>query len=101
MMQNKDVTNASDPIICRCEEIRRSEILFAIEMGCMSVTAVKKFTRAGMGACQGRTCARLIEQLLVASGIPSEDATARDKARFPIVPCPISAFEKEDQSDAK
>ena len=92
--QNKEERCAPDPILCRCEEIRRSEILFAIEMGCRSVSAVKKFTRAGMGACQGRTCARLIEQLLVSSGIPPEQAAAKDKARFPSVPCPISAFEK-------
>ncbi|MEL7610409.1 MAG: (2Fe-2S)-binding protein [Bacillota bacterium] len=96
MIKSRDEINASDPILCRCEEIRRSEILFAIGMGCRSVAAVKKFTRAGMGACQGRTCARLIEQLLVASGISPEDAAARDKARFPIVPCPIGAFEKEE-----
>ncbi|MBQ3103335.1 MAG: (2Fe-2S)-binding protein, partial [Oscillospiraceae bacterium] len=43
----------NDPIICRCEEIRRSEIQAAIDAGCTSVTAIKKFTRAGMGPCQG------------------------------------------------
>lgn len=100
-MTNKEWTKESDPIICRCEEIRRSEILFAIEMGCHSVTAVKKFTRAGMGACQGRTCARLIEQMLAAAGVAAQGAALRDKSRFPVVPCTIGAFDKEEQTDAK
>ncbi|MDR0840289.1 MAG: (2Fe-2S)-binding protein [Christensenellaceae bacterium] len=103
MTQQEHTAPITDPIICRCEEIRKSEILQAIEMGCRSVTAIKKYTRAGMGVCQGRTCARLIEQILIASGISPQAAVARDKARFPIVPCPISAFngsDKEDQVDA-
>ena len=74
----------ADPVICRCEEIRRSEILEAIEAGCRSVSAVKRYTRAGMGSCQGRTCSRMIEAMLQACGT---HAPAPGKARYPIVPC--------------
>lgn len=82
----------NDPIICRCEEIRRSEILEAIEAGCRSVAAVKRYTRAGMGSCQGRTCGRVIENMLLAAGVSEVDP---GKARFPVVPCSLSAMEEK------
>lgn len=51
-------------IICRCEEIYRAEIEQAIEDGATTMNELKRFTRAGMGLCQGRTCRRLVERIL-------------------------------------
>jgi len=51
-------------IICRCEEITLGEIKQAIREGARDVTGVKRRTRAGMGLCQGRTCEKLIQQIL-------------------------------------
>ena len=84
----------NDPIICRCEEIRRSEIQAAIDAGCTSVTAIKKFTRAGMGPCQGRTCAKQITQILLQNGISTDGALYGDKNRFPVVPCGMLEIEE-------
>ncbi len=53
-----------DEIICRCEEVSRKEIEEAIADGAERVNEVKRFTRAGMGLCQGRTCRRLVERIL-------------------------------------
>lgn len=53
-----------DMIVCRCEEITLREVLAAIEMGAVDVTGVKRRTRAGMGTCQGKTCERLVSQIL-------------------------------------
>ena len=53
-----------DIIICRCEEITLSEIIQAIEEGAKDINGVKRRTRAGMGLCQGRTCEKLIQQIL-------------------------------------
>ncbi len=50
--------------ICRCEEITKGEILDSIEGGARTLNEVKRITRAGMGLCQGKTCSRLISQLL-------------------------------------
>ncbi|MDQ7798636.1 MAG: (2Fe-2S)-binding protein [Candidatus Edwardsbacteria bacterium] len=54
----------TDKIICRCEDITESQVLEAIEKGATTADEVKRLTRAGMGHCQGRTCRRLVNQLL-------------------------------------
>lgn len=51
-------------IICRCEDITYGEVLEAIEMGMTSLNEIKRYLRAGMGPCQGRTCGRLIQQII-------------------------------------
>lgn len=87
--------NYDDPIICRCEEIRKSEILEAIRAGCTSVNAVKRYTRAGMGACQGRTCGRIIENMLLSEGV---EEVSPGKARFPVVACSFEAMKENAQA---
>ena len=58
-------------LICRCEEVSREEIEKVIEDGAVTVNEIKRFTRAGMGLCQGRTCRRLVERILSEkTGIP-------------------------------
>ena len=51
-------------IICRCEEVTLGEIKQAIREGARDVTGIKRRTRAGMGLCQGRTCEKLIQQII-------------------------------------
>lgn len=83
-------------VICRCEEVTRADVLQAIAEGCHTVESVKRATRAGMGACQGRTCGRLIQQILLSQGIQSPDTLRPDKPRFPVVPCEIYALGGEN-----
>jgi sarcosine oxidase, subunit beta len=79
-------------IICRCEEITLGEILQAIEAGCRSVKSVKRHTRAGMGACQGRTCGRMIAAIIAERTGVSKEALGPDHARFPSVPLSLEAI---------
>jgi len=51
-------------IICRCEDVTEAEVLAAIGQGATTADEVKRLTRAGMGHCQGRTCRRLVNQML-------------------------------------
>jgi NAD(P)H-nitrite reductase large subunit len=50
-------------VICRCEEVCKSEILRALSKGARTSQEIKMKTRAGMGTCQGRVCRTLIEKL--------------------------------------
>ena len=46
-----------DIIVCRCEDVTLGEIRRAIAEGATTIDEIRRITRAGMGPCQGRTCA--------------------------------------------
>jgi NAD(P)H-nitrite reductase large subunit len=68
------MSNTSDEeiIICRCEEVTQKEILAAIADGATTVKGIKIRTEAGMGLCQGRTCRRLVSQMLTRTRPPAD-----------------------------
>jgi len=72
--------------ICRCEEITEEEIRMAVKEGAISVDAVKRATRAGMGLCQSKSCytniARIINQV---TGRPMSELVPI-KLRIPVRP---------------
>ena len=58
-------------IVCRCEDIKLSEIRSHIEQGAHTTEEIKRRCRCGMGPCQGRTCMPLVAQELAkATGKP-------------------------------
>jgi NAD(P)H-nitrite reductase large subunit len=85
--------------ICRCEEITKEDILQAIQEGRHTVSSIKKATRAGMGACQGRTCGRMIMRLLVEQGVLKPEEVAPDKPRFPLTPVKLESIQLEVDQD--
>ncbi|CAB1065689.1 hypothetical protein D1BOALGB6SA_10486 [Olavius sp. associated proteobacterium Delta 1] len=63
------MTTKDDLIICRCECVSFGQIQSSIRRsGAQTVNQVKKLTRAGMGLCQGRTCAKVVESILTSEG---------------------------------
>lgn len=52
-----------DTVLCRCEEISARTIQDALSAGVVSMGALKRLTRAGMGRCQGRYCGPLLAEL--------------------------------------
>ena len=66
-MKQKDTGHKSyEPItICRCEGVTLGQLKDCIQhSSAKTVNQVKKLTRAGMGPCQGRTCAGVLEKIL-------------------------------------
>jgi len=47
----------ADTIVCRCEEVDLAGIQHALTRGARDGRSMKMLSRAGMGLCQGRTCA--------------------------------------------
>jgi bacterioferritin-associated ferredoxin len=85
-MNSFDATNKpeDDLIICRCEGVNLRQIQSAIKLsGAQTVNQVKKLTRAGMGLCQGRTCAKSVESILDSEG-QSPPGTEPYQARPPV-----------------
>ncbi|MCS7240278.1 MAG: FAD-dependent oxidoreductase [Candidatus Bipolaricaulota bacterium] len=64
-----------EAVVCRCERVRASEIRALIRQGVRDLNEIKAVTRAGMGACGGKTCRNLILRLLREEGVPPEEIT--------------------------
>ncbi|HWR29334.1 MAG TPA: NAD(P)/FAD-dependent oxidoreductase [Negativicutes bacterium] len=67
-------------IICRCEQVTRSEIKDCLHRGIpvQSLDAVRRRTRAGQGMCQGAFCGPRVRKLIAEElGISPEAVTAR------------------------
>jgi len=63
-------------IVCRCERVTMKEIKAVIQAGCRDVNEIKAITRAGMGACGGKTCEPIIMRAFKEAGIPESEVTA-------------------------
>jgi NADPH-dependent 2,4-dienoyl-CoA reductase/sulfur reductase-like enzyme len=57
-----------DALLCRCESVPVSAVDSLLAAGLRDISAIKRATRAGMGACGGRYCAAVIEARLKAAG---------------------------------
>ena len=62
-----------ETIICRCERVTAGEIRSLIHAGSRDINEIKALTRAGMGACGGKTCTLLIQRLFREEGIPASE----------------------------
>jgi NAD(P)H-nitrite reductase large subunit len=75
-----------DVLICRCKEVSGQEILAAIKDGATSINGIKRRTGACMGLCQGRTCRRMVNNMLAReTGVNIADLEM-ETARPPVRP---------------
>jgi len=80
-----------DEITCRCERVTVGEIRALIRAGVRDINHIKGVTRAGMGACGGKTCNNLILRLFREEGIPPSQVT--ENTRRPLfIEAPLGAF---------
>ncbi len=64
-----------DPIVCRCERVRKSEIVREIRAGVRDMNQLKAVVRAGMGGCGSKTCSGLIQRLFIEEGVDLSEVT--------------------------
>ncbi len=64
-----------DMIVCRCERVSLAEIKEVIRSGVRDMNEIKGITRAGMGACGGKTCTDLIKRAFRELGVPPGQVT--------------------------
>ncbi len=97
----KNVTRIEDDtIICRCERVTAGEIRNLIRKGCRDMNEIKAVTRAGMGACGGKTCTLLIQRLFREEDVALDEVT--DNVKRPLfmeVPLGVFAGIKEGDND--
>jgi thioredoxin reductase/bacterioferritin-associated ferredoxin len=82
---------APETVICRCEDVTRSEIDAAHEAGAHDLNQLKHFTRCGMGPCQGRMCGDVAAELL-AGKVGSREQAGYWTGRPPLRPVPFDAL---------
>ena len=83
-----------DCVVCRCEDVRRSDIEAAMASGAADMNQLKHFTRLGMGPCQGRMCG------LNAAGLLAPEGDLRFTPRAPVRPVSMDRLIGEfDYSD--
>ncbi|MFX0116342.1 MAG: (2Fe-2S)-binding protein, partial [Candidatus Hodarchaeota archaeon] len=100
-IQRKEITEPMDQyhpvplpdtaIVCRCERITAGEIREWIRRGVKDANQLKALTRAGMGACGGKTCTSLVERLFREESIPLDEYTPGTKRPL-FVEVPLGAF---------
>jgi bacterioferritin-associated ferredoxin len=87
-----------DLLVCRCEEVSRAEILAAVDEGITTVSGLRRRLRIGMGLCQGRTCRRLLAQVL-AERLGEQPADVRPGTfRPPVRPVSLRALADEREA---
>ncbi len=80
-----------DAIVCRCERVTAGEIRKWIRKGVTDMNQLKAITRAGMGACGGKTCSLLIERIMREEGIAMDNITKGVKRPL-FVEVPLGKF---------
>ncbi|MHA1619663.1 MAG: FAD-dependent oxidoreductase [Promethearchaeota archaeon] len=91
--------NLSDStIVCRCERVTAGEIRKWIRKGVTDVNQLKAITRAGMGACGGKTCTSLIDRIFKEEGIPITEIT-EGKKRPVFVEVPLGFFAQGENKE--
>ena len=71
-----EVPLPDDAIVCRCERVSAGDIRRHLRSGVRDMNHLKAITRAGFGACGGKTCSSLIERICREEGIPAGEVTA-------------------------
>jgi len=80
-----------DIIVCRCERVSVGEIRKWIRKGVHDFNELKALTKAGMGACGGKTCTPLINRIFREEGIKQENINPGTKRPL-FVEVPMGAF---------
>lgn len=65
----------ADPMVCRCERVRKSEIVDAIRSGIRDINVLKAVARPSMGGCGGNTCTELLLRIFREEGVAPEAIT--------------------------
>lgn len=89
----------NEVIICRCEEVTKEEVVKAIRRGATTVNAIKRWTRVGMGLCQGKSCLQWVAKILSEETGKSMKNIKPHTSRPPVRPIKFSVrlTEEEDK----
>jgi bacterioferritin-associated ferredoxin len=82
--------------VCRCEEVKASEIESCIANGATTNKSIKDWTRAGMGLCGGRIFRAMVGEILARKRGVDLATIPFPSVRPPIKPVPFSTLLQHD-----
>ena len=85
-----------DMTVCRCEEVRASEIESCIANGATTAKSVKDWTRAGMGLCEGRICRTMVGEILARERGVDLATIPFPSVRPPLKPVPFATLLQDE-----
>lgn len=85
-----------DITVCRCEEVKASEITACIADGATTNKSIKDWTRAGMGLCEGRICRAMVGEILARERGVDLATIPFPSVRPPLKPVPFSTLLQDD-----
>jgi NAD(P)H-nitrite reductase large subunit len=88
-----------DIILCHCYDVTTRDLQQVVEGGLADIESIKRQSRAGTGACQGRWCMTLILSWL-RENYPDHDWDDLPTARPPLYPVPIWQLAGAPSEDA-
>ncbi len=86
----------ADPIVCRCERVRKSVLVDEIKAGVRDINQLKATSRLSMGGCGGKTCTDLVRRVFGELGIDPGELTA-GTSRPLVAEAPLDAFIKGEE----
>jgi NADPH-dependent 2,4-dienoyl-CoA reductase/sulfur reductase-like enzyme len=89
---------ADDVIVCRCEEVTAGEIRALTARGAQGPNQAKAFSRAGMGACQGRSCALSICAIMAQASGRAPGEIGHMRVRAPVKPITVGQMASMDRA---
>lgn len=89
-----------DTIVCRCESVTKGQLATVIG-STNDISAVKAYSRAGMGLCQGRNCQRQIAAMINQEYQVPFEKIAFATPRFPVKPVEIGLIADGSIQDEK
>jgi NAD(P)H-nitrite reductase large subunit len=82
-------------MVCLCEDVPEEEIIEAIKQGYNSIESLKRYTGAGTGPCQGKTCLAHVVTILARELGKSRDEVGMPTQRQPVIPVPLRVLAGE------
>jgi bacterioferritin-associated ferredoxin len=81
--------NKKSTIVCRCWDVTLEGVEAAIDQGITDPEELKRVLQVGMGPCQGRTCGKIVNRILIEKTGKPASAVGETKHRPPLVSIPI------------
>lgn len=85
-----------DHLLCRCEEVPLSLAREYAAMGVSGLRALRRFSRVGLGYCQGRFCQAMLADEFSAATSRAPEEAGTFKVRPPVRPVKLSRLGGED-----